>query len=405
MRSGKFGGQLKVTKTMKTSKSMSAQQFARVSENEFKSMFATLQSQYSQKSSSFGLLGFSRKKKSTQQTANAKTETNYKSKSNAEQSQTQNAKQSEFTQTSVEAQGGNPEIAEALMDFYTPAFKQLFHDWIASINDYPKPFEFQLKSIHDLFSMSMKELFPAGNKDFGCGGGKPVKVESKTNKRFYIDTRVIVSGKKMVEEKVRVYCKFNSMEDFEKDMERRRMSLEKAISVYMVEGPFPTSSFELPAGETGCEEATLATFSSFGNFKSVMKFSELKSSPFILAFDLPLPIPGIATPQAKFKMGMKGPLWFAIDPQQTMIHMYDGCQVAASEGTKICFRNIILTYDESTGFFHVDPKDFAAAKLRIPSLPNWLSGSTVARPKRLETADDVRGKVQSKRVSVPCNVK
>ncbi|PAA55510.1 hypothetical protein BOX15_Mlig022132g2 [Macrostomum lignano] len=410
IRSGKFGGQLKITKTSKTSKIQSQEQFARIAETEFQSMFATLQSSYTQKSSGWSFLGFGSKKRSTSQKSSAKSKAEHKSTMSAGQSQSDSSKQSQFTQTTVEAQGGTPEIAEALVDFYTPAFKQLYHDWLVSIKDYAKPFEFQLRAVDEIFNMNMDDLFPGGKVDFGCVGGDSSKVkilvEPETNRRYYIDVRTKFDNSSKFEQKVKVYCKYSHLEDFKEDLNKRRISLERAIGVYMAEGPFPTSSFELKAGEPGCEEATLGTVSASMASKSrVMSYAELKKSPFLIAFDLPQPVPNLIPMKAKYRIIFKDGIWFATEPTQTSMHLYDGCEISESTEARICFRNIMLNYDEKTGLLRVDPRVFPITKSRIPSLPEWLSGSIVARAHRLEMTKSIKADVFSGRAALPCNIR
>lgn len=413
IRSAKFGGQLTITKTAKSDKIKSEQEFASIAQTEFQAMFNTLTSKWSQESSSWGFLGLGGQDKSTSQSSSAASSSGYTGKLNQDYKQSQAFRQSEFTQTTVEAQGGTPEIAEALVDFYTPAFKQLFHDWIVSIKDYVKPFEFQLRPINELFNLNMDNLFPAGSVDYGCAGdGSSAKaqilVDPVTNVRYYMDTKTFTYDNVTETRQVRVNCKYSSLADFKQDIERRRLSLEKAIGVYMAEGPFPTSSFELKGGQAGCEEDTMAQFELFHNASAPLTFAELTKEPFIIAFNLPESVPDMMTPQAKYTMVYRFDRWFAVEPETHLVNLYDGCQVVNLKptDTKICFRNIILTYEEVSGFFRVDAADFAASKLRIPSLPYWLSGTTVARSKKLiiPTAS-LEFLQKQKRVAIPCNVK
>uniref|UniRef100_A0A1I8J970 MACPF domain-containing protein n=1 Tax=Macrostomum lignano TaxID=282301 RepID=A0A1I8J970_9PLAT len=410
IRSGKFGGQLKITKRARSDKVQSAQQFASIAETEFQSMFATLQSKYSQKESGIAIFFINTKSKEVAQNSQAKAGSEYSSSMRQTQSQSRQFQQSEFTQTTVEAQGGTPEIAEALVDFYTPAFKQIYHDWLASIKDYAKPFEFQLKAIDVLFNMNMNDLFPAGNIDFGCvkdGGGKAnILIEPKTKLRYYIDVQTQFSNSTKIEVKKKVYCKYSKLDDFKTDLDRRRISLERAIGVYMAEGPFPTSTFELKGGEPGCEEATLGALRAANKGKSaVLKFSEMKKYPFLVTFDLPEAIPGLIPKQSKFRLIYRSGMWFATEPTQTTMHLYDGCEIPESKEAKICFRNIIMTYNEASGFLRVDAKDFRATKARIPALPIWLANSVVARVQKLEISATAKNDMYGGRGAVPCNIK
>ena len=67
-------------------------------------------------------------------------------------------------------EGGSQNIAAILSDFYAPTFKAAFEDWLQSVPDYPKPFEFRMETIADLLNMNVKSLFKTtgGSTKQGC---------------------------------------------------------------------------------------------------------------------------------------------------------------------------------------------------------------------------------------------
>ncbi|PAA48284.1 hypothetical protein BOX15_Mlig021963g3 [Macrostomum lignano] len=402
IRSGKFGGQLKITMRAKTNKFASSEEFASLAETEFQSIFSLLQSKYSQETTWTGFLGFGGKKTTTTKSSSERSESQYRSTRNERNQESHSFSGPEFTQTTVEAQGGTPEIAEALVDFYTPAFKELYHRWIASINDYVKPFEFKLKPIDQLFDMNMDDLFPAGNRDFGCIGSAGSKVniltEPKTRRHYYLDEETYFANNKTKTKLVKIYCKYKNQQDFKNALKRRRLSLEKAVAAYMTEGPFPTSSHELKAGQPGCESSTLAKIDVFNSNNNTLTFLQLKKSPFLISFDLPQDIPNLLKSQAKYVMTYLKDRWFATEPGHHHAHLYEGCQLEGFKPaeTKICI------YEEETGFFHIDPLDFIASKRRNPNLPDWIEGTTVARASRIEGQ---KGTDSTDAASIPCNVR
>ncbi|PAA75732.1 hypothetical protein BOX15_Mlig017717g9 [Macrostomum lignano] len=413
IRSGKFGGQLKITKTAKMNKVKSVAEFASIAETEFQSMFASLQSRHLQTTSKVSTPFYGGQIKSEHQSSSAKSGNSRVSTMNQKNQLSQSSSQSEFTQTSVEAQGGTPEIAEALVDFYTPSFKSLYHKWIVSISDYVKPFEFQLKPIDQLFNMNMDDLFLSGNFDFGCMGGAgssnkvKILVEPGTNRRYHLDEQTEFRDNRTETRLVKTYCKYRDLNEFKTDLDRRTISLEKAVAVYMAEGPFPTSTYELEAGQSGCEEKTLAQIDTLDSKSKPLTFLQLKTAPFLISFDLPEEIPNLLQRQAKYAVVYRGDRWFATEPGSHLAHLYDGCQLGnykleeRKSKPKICIWNIILTYENNTGFFYIDHNDFSASKRRNPLIPGWMSGLTVARASSLSISKDPASTPES----VPCNVK
>ncbi|PAA74317.1 hypothetical protein BOX15_Mlig023775g1 [Macrostomum lignano] len=172
----------------------------------------------------------------------------------------------------------------------------------------------------------------------------------------------------------------------------------------MTEGPFPTSSHELKAGQPGCESSTLAKIDVFNSNNNTLTFLQLTKSPFLISFVLPQDIPNLLKSQAKYVMTYLKDRWFATEPGHHHAHLYEGCQLEGFKPaeTKICIWSIILTYKEETGFFHIDPLDFIASKRRNPNLPDWIEGTTVARASRIEGQ---KGTDSTDAASIPCNVR
>uniref|UniRef100_A0A1I8JDZ1 RNase H domain-containing protein n=1 Tax=Macrostomum lignano TaxID=282301 RepID=A0A1I8JDZ1_9PLAT len=115
-------------------------------------------------------------------------------------------------------------------------------------------------------------------------------------------------------------------------------------------------------------------------------------------------IPNLLKSQAKYVMTYLKDRWFATEPGHHHAHLYEGCQLEGFKPaeTKICIWSIILTYEEETGFFHIDPLDFIASKRRNQNLPDWIEGTTVARASRIEGQ---KGANSTAAASIPCNVR
>lgn len=196
IKSAKFGGQLQIRKFMDASDVSSKKEFAREMEMEYKSLFASVGAKESRKEG---------------------------------QSHRQQAK---TTSTSILAMGGSQQIASILSDAYSPTFKNEFKDWLSSIPQYPKPFEFQMAAITNLLNFRLHDLFPEEKSNWGCeGNAANLKEEVTANEerlKFYqtVDSNGTVH---------KHYCQFDSRKSLEEAITRRRISLTRAIEVYMKE--------------------------------------------------------------------------------------------------------------------------------------------------------------------------
>ena len=76
------------------------------------------------------ILRYGQEKRKSKSKSGAQTGNEQNREGKAKQKNKSQNKESEFTQTTVAAQGGDPAIAEALFDFYSPSFKSLFASWL-----------------------------------------------------------------------------------------------------------------------------------------------------------------------------------------------------------------------------------------------------------------------------------
>ena len=84
----------------------------------------------------------------------------------------------------MEALGGKPEIAAAIMDFYTPAFREQFLQWLETISEYPKPFDMTFGRLPELFDVNVDTLFKVGNPKAGCLADNLEK--TKDGRKYFI---------------------------------------------------------------------------------------------------------------------------------------------------------------------------------------------------------------------------
>ena len=139
-------------------------------------------------------------------------------------------KQTKTMSTSIVAHGGSQHIASILSDVYSPTFKTEFKEWLKTIPDYPKAFRFQIGSITELLNFRADDLFQDETVNWGCeGNAAHLKTEEKVGKTVKYYKVQVNNGTK------RYYCEFDSRQALEDAVQRRRLSLKRAIEIYMEE--------------------------------------------------------------------------------------------------------------------------------------------------------------------------
>ena len=349
VKSGKFGGQLKIMKKSTSDSSMSSDEFAVQAEREFKSMTSTLQSSYSQSEGGFSsfLGGFKSSRASQRERASGSL---VESKQEAGLSGgTQSNSRSEFMQTDLEVTGGNPKIAAAIMDFYKPSFRTDFITWLTSISDYAKPYEFTLSKISKVLDVNIDSLFSDQDLKQGCFSDDAIFDKSK-NMYYFNQTRRdngIVIG---VE---RHYCKFGkSKEKFVEDFQSKRLSLERAENVYMTEGPFSRSSFEIEGGNPGCESDVLDYQGKEDN-KLWPSWESMKKDIFKVVFKLPFDLPNLKS-DTELLVRLHEDSWFYKLPGGTFDLPFTCPTLTDYDTDKVfCAAGLQLKYHENNGFFSI----------------------------------------------------
>ncbi|KAI8490960.1 hypothetical protein Bbelb_313790 [Branchiostoma belcheri] len=347
--SAKFGGQLKIIKTKESSMEASQESFAKAAQADFKRVSSTYSAMQMQVKASSLVHEVDIKAEGS----NSKTEATKTSSSEESKGETAASSQFEFSNEMMMVQGGDQMIAAAITEFYTPSFANSLKDWLESIDEFPKAFEFSMRPITDLLDINFDSLFPDGIMDFGCFG-KDTLTEDGTGRKYYVAHTT--DGNATISE-IR-YCNFKEKRDIEKAFTKRRMSMNRAIAVYLEEGPSLLSDFQIEAGSPGCETAGLILLdeSDVGapSWQEMISGEEFK-----VVFDMPYDIPNFLNGRA-------------------MLHISVG--------------GLVMTYEEQTGVFTVMQEDFNASLEEIPQLNNWIKGKRVAR------ADSGGGQM-------PCNLK
>ena len=402
IKSAKFGGELTIMKTSKKESKMSEEQFSERAQDEFSGMLGTLKSSFKQKEKSYGFLGFGSKSRSVSQKATAtQQQTNSAKVSNAARGEQKNGR-SEFIKTTIKVLGGDPAIGAAITDFYTPRFREVFVKWLNSIDDYVRPYEFSLGKISSLLSVGVESLFSDTKPNEGCFG-PDVKKDNSSNKHYFERKIYLLDeNNNTVDEVVRNYCPYGtSKKAFVEDMDKKKLALERAESIYMAEGPSSTSSFDIDGGPSGCELDSLEYLN--GNDK-IMKtwptWAMTHKTNFKAIFEMPEDLPSIPR-NAEFIVKYFRNRWYTKTPGQKF-QLDSSCPAGRYEGSKyICIAEVPMTYSEQDGTIKLDLKTYEKFKV---SVPFWLQQPLG----RLEVMDrNTRYNVSQLGTvgRVPCNVK
>eukprot|EP00058_Branchiostoma_floridae_P005553 XP_002591041.1 hypothetical protein BRAFLDRAFT_69406 [Branchiostoma floridae] len=396
--SAKFGGQLKIIKTKEASSQDSQQTFATAAQSDFKKLFSTYSAQQTQSKSSSWWGGHEKKDESAVSTGTASSGTE-QSESVSEREQ---QSEYEFSNEVLEVQGGDQKIAAAITEFYTTSFGNSLKDWLESIEEFPKAFEFRMLTITDLLDMNYDSFFPHGVVDYGCFGRK-ILTEDETGHKYYVED--MVDGNTTNSE-IR-YCNFEEKTDLEEALTEKRLALKRAIAVYLEEGPFLSSDFQIPAGEPGCETAELALLEE--STAGAPSWQEMISGgEFKVVFSMPYSIPHFldpfATVHVKFRSGSDN--WLTIREGRTP-KLFDGHRNGNSGDVtrhKVSVGGLVMTYSENNGIFTVTEEDYEASAAAILNLPVWISGMEVARAEYKSLLEQLSHHSSSTGGQMPCNL-
>ncbi|CAH1252512.1 PRSS12 [Branchiostoma lanceolatum] len=312
--------------------------------------------------------------------------------------------QMEFSNEIMMVQGGSQMIAASITEQYTPSFGNSLRDWLESINEFPKAFEFTMGMVSDLFDMNLDLLFPSGIRDYGCFGGMSLSVDTH-GKQYYTQQVPRSNGTGFTTE-VR-YCDFDSQDQLREGLTNRRLALKRAIA-----GPFLSSEFSIPGGEPGCETAEMILQD--GTNRAAPGWDHMISGhEFKVIFDMPSNIPGFLAAQASLNVKFVFNKWLTVREGFTP-HLYDGHDNGNSGDLSvnkvrylivISVGGLVMTYDVTTGLLSVTQGDFDASSAVIPDLPDWINGMTIARAEYKSLMEELSNQPTGTRGDMPCNVK
>ncbi|KAL9961904.1 hypothetical protein ACROYT_G030940 [Oculina patagonica] len=363
IKSSKFGGQLQIRKTMSASEFSSKEEFAEEMETEYKSLFASVSAKSSTKGGS------------------------------------SERKQSKTTSTTIMAFGGSHEIATILSDAYSPTFKNEFKDWLLSIPKYPKPFQFKVSPITNLVNFRASDLFPSENINWGCEGNA-ANLQTETNAngdkvKFFESPGANGTVKKH-------YCVSDSRKGLEEEIKKRRISLQRAIEIYMEEGFISITDFKLPACPSPAQDDPQG-----GQWQQITSGHELFRVKFDMKTDL------IGTDGYKISHNMsrlvkyeKGK-WLTSEKDGSF-HLYNSFNNGNSGNPrqhKISIMGLVLSYNEQEESLELLQSDLENSKQSFPDLRKSLVGKTLARVVTKANGKPKTGFKRATLVNPPCSVK
>ncbi|XP_078577686.1 uncharacterized protein LOC144862773 [Branchiostoma floridae x Branchiostoma japonicum] len=396
--SAKFGGQLKIIKTKEITEEISEESFSQAAQSDFKKLLSTYSAQQTQTKSSSWF--HSHETKNERQSASGEQSQDTTSETSTEELASRN--RMEFSNEVLKAQGGSQRISAAITEFYTTSFGNLLKEWLESINEFPKAFEFTMQPLPDLLNMNLDSLFPSGITDYGCFGSS---LSTDSAGRRYYTQEVPIANSTSTTTEIR-YCDFAAQEDMQLAMDNRRLALERAIAVYLEEGPILTSDFAVQAGEPGCETAELALLDGANAGAPSWEYM-ISGQEFTVIFDMPNNIPNLLTAKASVDVKFVYNRWLTVRRGRTP-HLYDGHDNGNSGDVswkKISVGGLVMSYEEDSGLLTVSQDDFDASSAAIYDVPAWVNGMTIARVEFKSLLEQLSQQSTETRGDMPCNLK
>jgi len=151
----------------------------------------------------------------------------------------------QMTKDEIIVEGGHQQIAAILSDKNRAGFKAEFKEWLNSIPDYPKGYDFKFGELPELLDMNFGQLIESMGEKKACWKRKDLDKDG-----YYLET---IKDEKGDNKKVKRRCQFENTEDFIEQMTKRRLSLKRAIAIYADNKGQTGTDLTLPAGLPNCE--------------------------------------------------------------------------------------------------------------------------------------------------------
>ena len=188
-----------------------------------------------------------------------------------------------MTMDDILVEGGHQRVASILADRNRAGFKGEFVEWLDSIAQYPKGYDFKFGEIADLLDINFRSLLAGGFEPCWKIDNREPVVDDDGNVLTMTTYKVTVKDENGNEKEEVRECHFDSMEDFQEKMDKKRLSLKHAVTLFAKNRGRAWGELTLPAGAVDCEKKSFGT-------DQISYESLLDGSSYEVAFDLLQPI-------------------------------------------------------------------------------------------------------------------
>ena len=226
----------------------------------------------------------------------------HESGSNQEEGTTASASESSTSDTTSErkrrghivddliVEGGSQEVASILADKDRSGFKQEFKEWLQSVPQFPKGYDFKFGELSQLLDINFQSLLG----DFTPCWDMPYRYQNGDTLTYKFEVKDD-EGNLKTENRT---CNFKNISDFTQQMERKRLSLKRAIQVYAKNKGRSGTERVVEAGELNCERKPEGV--------DQISFEDLiNGEDYLVDFDMLLPIGKKINPVASMAISFK----------------------------------------------------------------------------------------------------
>ena len=195
---------------------------------------------------------------------------------------TSSRSETKLTMDDILVEGGHQRVASILSDKNRAGFKGEFVEWLDSIPQYPKGYDFKFGEISDLLDINFRSLMGSFQPCWELDNREPV-IDEDGNVMSMTTYKVTVKDENgNTKEEVRE-CHFDSIEDFQEKMDKKRLSLKHAVTLFAQNRGRSWNELTLPAGAVDCEKKSSGT-------DQISYETLLNGNSYEVSFDLLQPI-------------------------------------------------------------------------------------------------------------------
>lgn len=220
----------------------------------------------------------------TNQTSTSSSSTESKSSSKSEGVKSEVS----FSKDDIIVEGGHQHVAAILSDLRRSGFKSEFKDWLDSIPQFPKGYDFKFGELSELLDINFATMVSSM-------GMKPCWEYDVKN--GYYEIQIKDDNGDFTTERRK--CGFKDGPDFVKQMNMKRLSLKRAIAVYADNRGQTGNDLTLPAGFSNCE------IKRKDDIKNINYTTLTNGNNYIVKFKLSAPIGNKISPNDIFVISFK----------------------------------------------------------------------------------------------------